>query len=100
MLDNAVKFSPAGGTVSLSLSRTDKNITVCVCDNGPGISEAEQPYIFDRFYKASAGSRAHSSGGTGLGLAIARQIAERHDADISVVCADGETRFSVVFTVK
>lgn len=100
LLDNAVKFSHAGGTVSLSLSRTDKNITVCVCDNGPGISEAEQPYIFDRFYKASAGSRAHSSGGTGLGLAIARQIAERHDADISVVCAGGETRFSVVFTVK
>lgn len=76
LLDNAVKFSPDGGTVEV---RTDPE-GVSVTDHGPGISAADLPYIFDRFYKVDS---EENKAGTGLGLAIARQIADRHGFSLS-----------------
>lgn len=77
ILDNAVKFSPAGESVTVSL----KGRTLSVIDHGTGIPEKDIPYIFDRFYKVRS---ENNKNGTGLGLAIAKQIALRHNIKISV----------------
>lgn len=83
VLDNAVKFTGNGGNIEVS---TD-NRTVSVKDNGCGISKADLPYIFDRFYKTDSEG---NKGGTGLGLAIAKQIAFRHGISISVKSEQGK----------
>ncbi len=82
LLDNALKYTPAPGCVDVVLSANYKNATVQVSDNGTGISEADLPHIFDRFYRADP-SRSHIEG-SGLGLAIAKWIAEFHHADLTV----------------
>ncbi len=79
ILDNAVKFSPSGGFVDVDLTETLGKYTLSVRDQGPGIPEEDLPYIFERFYKQR--SEANKSG-TGLGLAIAKQIADRHSAEL------------------
>lgn len=71
LLDNAAKWSPQGGTVTLALLRGE----LSVADQGPGIDEADMPLIFERFYRASDARRMP---GSGLGLSIVRQAAERH----------------------
>jgi two-component system sensor histidine kinase ChvG len=83
LLDNAVSFSPPEGTVSIRLRREDDRVLLSVCDEGPGIPEAEREKVFARFHTArpeSEGFGDHS----GLGLAIARTIAEAHDGSLSV----------------
>jgi signal transduction histidine kinase len=77
ILDNAIKFSPVGGSVTVAL----KDRTLSVIDHGTGISEEDMLYIFDRFYKVRS---EENKNGTGLGLAIAKQIALRHNIKISV----------------
>ncbi|MEA5136164.1 MAG: HAMP domain-containing sensor histidine kinase [Candidatus Fimivivens sp.] len=79
LLDNAVKFSPESGVVEVNLSSSQSEVTLSVCDEGPGIEEKDLPYIFERFYKQRS---EQNKSGTGLGLAIAKQIAERHNAII------------------
>ena len=79
LLDNAIKFSPENSSVSLSLYSTGLGNVLTVSDTGPGVAEEELPYVFDRFY-TSAG--AANPQGTGLGLFIAKQITQRHHADI------------------
>ena len=87
LLDNAVKFSPDGGTVEVRAGSRD----IVVTDHGPGISDADLPYIFDRFYKVDT---EENKTGTGLGLAIARQIADRHGFPLTVESRiGGPTRF-------
>lgn len=76
VLDNAIKFSPQGGRVEVSL----KGGSVIISDSGPGIPEKDLPYIFDRFYKTAS---EDNKSGSGLGLAIAKQIAERHKASVT-----------------
>lgn len=76
LLDNAGKWSPAGGTVTVRLS--DGVITVT--DEGPGIAEADLPFVFDRFYRAE---ESRTMPGSGLGLAIVRQAAERHGGTVT-----------------
>ena len=79
LLSNAIKFTPAGGQVKLSARAepargTPKEVLVTVADTGPGIAEADQQHIFEKFYQAD-GTLTKESGGTGLGLAIARELA-------------------------
>ncbi len=81
VLDNAVKFSDRGGSVTVTTALTGKNYSVSIRDQGQGIPPDEIPYLFSRFYKGT-GSEGHK--GSGLGLAIAREIADRHEVDISV----------------
>lgn len=71
LLDNAMKYTPEGGRVSIGAEVTDEKITLCVRDTGVGISMEDQIYIFDRFYKVD---KAHSGLGSGLGLSIAREM--------------------------
>ena len=88
LLDNAVKFTPEGGTVRVGV-RFEDGVELFVSDDGPGIPHEHLPHIFERFYKAD---NARSDGSAGLGLAIARQIVERHGGTIGVSSdANGST---------
>jgi two-component system, OmpR family, sensor kinase len=81
LLDNAVKYTPEGGRVTVSAMEEDDTVAVGVSDTGVGISEDQLPHVFERFYRAD---EARSVEGSGLGLAIARQIAEDHGGSIGV----------------
>ncbi len=74
LVDNAVKYSPEGGTVRVGARRRDDTVEVSVDDEGIGIPEAEQSRIFAKFYRAESGGRDLASGGTGLGLFIAKEL--------------------------
>lgn len=82
---NAIKYTPRGGSVEISLTRHDRHASFAVRDTGAGISAADLPHIFERFYRADrARSRTPERGGFGLGLAISRWIAEAHGGTIAV----------------
>lgn len=84
VLDNATKYGPPDGTIRISLKcEPDGYATVCIHDEGGKIPPEILPHLFDRFYRADP-SRSKSTGGTGLGLAITREIARRHNGDISI----------------
>ena len=81
LLENAVRYTPIGGTVEVQARRTDHGVVIEVLDEGPGIPDDERARVFERFYRADA-ARAVSDGGAGLGLAIARWIVDLHGGDI------------------
>jgi signal transduction histidine kinase len=82
LLDNALRYTPKGGSVNLDLSCKSGSLNIAVHDSGPGIPDEALPYIFDRFYRVDH-ARSREEGGTGLGLAIARQLVEAHQGTIS-----------------
>jgi signal transduction histidine kinase len=82
LLSNALRYTPAGGQISLALRRTSQGIELAVCDSGPGIPADALEHVFERFYRADK-SRARLEGGSGLGLAIARQLARAHGGDLT-----------------
>jgi heavy metal sensor kinase len=95
LIDNAVKYTPSTGSVSLALQTTEDSVEIRVQDMGIGISEADLPHIFERFYRADK-ARSRELGGTGLGLSIARWIVNAHAGDIKVEsAAPGGTTFLV-----
>lgn len=77
LISNALRYTPAGGSVEIGVEDLGDRVKVSVRDSGPGIPEADLPYIFERFYRADR-SRSRSEGGSGLGLAIARNLAIAH----------------------
>lgn len=83
LCDNAVKYTPKGGIVTLGIERTPGWVTLSVADNGPGISQDDLPKIFERFYRADAARRSEG-GGHGLGLSIARIIVMAHGGKLRV----------------
>jgi signal transduction histidine kinase len=89
LIDNAVKYTPAGGHVHVRLEASDGNAIVAVSDSGIGITETDLPYIFDRFWRADK-VRSRGMGGAGLGLSIARWIVERHEGTIEVQSKAGQ----------
>ena len=98
LIDNAIKFSPAGGTLSLKTETGKRNVRVSVKDEGVGIAAEDLPYVFDRFYKAE---KAHTPSGssTGIGLSIVKRIVEQHGETITVESPPGNgTCFT--FTLK
>ena len=108
LLDNAVKYTPAGGTVTVSLRAEDGWAVLQVRDTGIGIHPDDLPHIFERFYRADtarsrdagAGQAATAPGavpGTGLGLAIARQIVDEAGGTIAAERAPGQ---GALFTVR
>ena len=98
LVDNALKYSRAGGEVILKLERTDSRIAVLVKDFGTGIPDTDLPHIFKRFYRAD---RARSGEGHGLGLALAGSIAHAHGASIEVESSeDAWSVFRVIFAAR
>jgi len=83
LLDNAVKFNKEGGSVTVEAEEKQKEIIISVKDTGPGIPEADQPRIFERFYRVDKG-RSREFGGTGLGLAIVKHIIQLHGGTTGV----------------
>ncbi len=98
---NAIKYTPRGGSVTLSLASHDHTASFSVRDSGLGISAADLPHVFERFYRADrARSRSAERGGFGLGLAISQWIAEAHGGNISVRSRLGRgSTFSVTLPV-
>jgi signal transduction histidine kinase len=94
LADNAVKYTPPGGRVSLAARRENGQLELEVADTGVGISPQDQGRIFERFYRADP---ARSPGGAGLGLAIARWIAEEHGGSVEVQSGLGR---GSLFTVR
>jgi heavy metal sensor kinase len=96
LVDNAIKYTPAGGRIELALDTQSSEARVTVRDSGMGIPEAMLPRVFERFFRADP-SRTQQEG-SGLGLAIAKWIADMHHAAISVESVEGRgTTFRVVF---
>ncbi|MGQ7336988.1 cell wall metabolism sensor histidine kinase VicK [Streptococcus suis] len=81
ILNNAIKYSPDGGTITFSMKTTDNQLIVSISDEGLGIPKADLPKIFDRFYRVDK-ARSRAQGGTGLGLAIAKEIVKQHQGFI------------------
>jgi signal transduction histidine kinase len=94
LVDNAVRFTPAGGAVTVSAQRQNGSVEVRVTDTGVGIPPEDLPRLFERFYRADP-SRSREDGGTGIGLAIARSVVEAHGGHIR---AESELGEGSVFT--
>jgi two-component system OmpR family sensor kinase len=89
ILDNAIKYTPAGSSVSLSCRTVNSGVEIVVADNGPGIPVPLQSRIFERFFRVDlARSRGTNEGGAGLGLSIARWIVEAHDGRLELSRSD------------
>lgn len=100
LTDNAVKYTPEGGAITVGLTRENEFARLSVTDTGIGISAEDQAHIFERFYRADA-SRARQTGGTGLGLSIADWIARRHHGYIEVESAPGQgSTFTLVLPLE
>jgi heavy metal sensor kinase len=96
LLDNATKYTPAGGWMEISLDSNPAGVSLQVRDSGIGISSEDLPHIFERFYRANP-ARTREEGGSGLGLAIAEWIVQAHRASIQVESTLGEgSTFRVV----
>jgi signal transduction histidine kinase len=95
LLENAVRYSPEGGSIEVAVSRDDRSAWVTVQDHGAGISAADLPHVFERFYRGDP-SRNRATGGFGLGLAIAKALVEAYGGSIIAESAPGEgTRMTV-----
>jgi len=96
LIHNSIKFTPAGGCVRVALQRQPGSVLVTVADSGPGIAPADQPHIFERFYKTDK-SRRRTEGGNGLGLSIVKKIVELHHGSVQVDSQPGQ---GATFTVR
>jgi signal transduction histidine kinase len=92
---NALRHTPAGGTITLSATQADGVATLSVSDTGAGIAPEHLPHVFERFYKVDS-ARAAESAGSGLGLSITKAIVERHGGTIRVTSQPGQTTFTIV----
>lgn len=95
LLDNAIKYTAAGGEVTVGWNANGRDVDLWVRDTGSGIASEHLPHLFDRFYRVDKG-RSRAEGGTGLGLSICRWIAEAHGGSISVESTLGQ---GATFTV-
>lgn len=88
LVANAIAHTPPGGTIALSCARAQDDVVIAVRDTGHGISEADLPHVFERFYRGDA-ARESRGGRTGLGLAIVKGIAELHGGDVEIESKPG-----------
>ncbi len=86
LIENAIRYSPAGSEVTIGCGRSGESVVFRVADRGPGIPEPEREKIFDKFYR---GTKTRQIAGTGLGLSISRRIAEEHGGEITAADREG-----------
>ena len=99
LLDNSIKFTPAGGRISISFGHADEQISCTVADTGPGIPGEEMPHLFERFYRGDrARARAEGESGAGLGLAIVQAIIKAHGGRVWAESEPGQGA-SITFTL-
>jgi len=99
LIGNAVKYSPQGGKITVTLKAEGSSVKIDVQDTGYGIPAADLPFIFDRFYRVRAGHTDEIEG-NGLGLAIVKSVVEQHGGQISVESTHGKgSLFSVLFPI-
>jgi two-component system sensor histidine kinase BaeS len=95
LLGNALKFTPAGGRVTVSVASLDGKAQLVVEDNGPGLAEDELPHVFERFWRGESGRQIE---GSGVGLAVAAELVHAHGGEITAERGrDGGARFTVTF---
>jgi signal transduction histidine kinase len=96
LLDNALRYTPSGGSVTVRLQTVGREVTIAVEDTGHGIEPENIPHLFERFYRTDW-ARAKDSAGTGLGLPIVKEIMEAHGGSISVT---SEVNKGSIFTLR
>jgi signal transduction histidine kinase len=89
VLDNAIKYTQAGGEVEIRVGKEGNRAVLEVSDNGPGIAAHALPHVFERFYRADK-ARSRASGGSGLGLSIVKAICAAHNAEVKVSSQEGQ----------
>jgi signal transduction histidine kinase len=97
LIDNAIKFSSVGSTVSININDESSQYTVSVINQGIEIAREQQSKIFKKFYQAD---ESHTSEGNGIGLALVKNVTELHGGKVGVECKDGTTKFTVVLPKK
>jgi two-component system OmpR family sensor kinase len=101
LLDNAIRYAPAGSVVRAELTRTPNTYSISISDQGPGIPTEIQPHIFERFYRGDSARRRSQTDGAGLGLALARWIARVHGGDVRLSRSSPQgTTFTVEFICR
>jgi two-component system phosphate regulon sensor histidine kinase PhoR len=95
LLENAVKYTEPGGSVDATVSASDAQVVIRVCDTGIGIAPIDRDRVFERFYRVDR-ARSRESGGTGLGLSIVKHVVEAHGGTVSV---DSQLGQGSTFTV-
>jgi len=81
LINNALKYNEPGGSVGVTLAAADNQVVLTLCNSGPGIPAADQPKIFERFYRANQ-TRSRTTDGLGLGLSLAREIVHAHQGKL------------------
>lgn len=100
VIDNAIKYTPRGGEVETSLTRSGKRAIIRISDTGIGIPAEDLPHIFDRFYRVDK-ARSRATGGTGLGLSIVKQIVQTHGGSITASSVEGKgTTFEIELPIQ
>ena len=100
VIDNAIKYTPRGGEVETTLTRSGRRAVIRIADTGIGIPAEDLPHIFDRFYRVDK-ARSRATGGTGLGLSIVKQIVQMHGGDIRASSTEGKgTTFEIELPVQ
>ena len=100
LVSNAVRYTPAGGTIRVVWSRDAEQVTLSVSDTGPGIAPEHLPRLSERFYRVDR-SRSRETGGTGLGLAITKHVAQRHGGELRIESQVGKgSTFMLVLPIS
>lgn len=100
IIENAIKYTPDGGTITVSLAKVGRDAVLDISDTGVGIPAEDLPHVFDRFYRVDK-ARSRETGGTGLGLSIVKQIVRLHAGTVTVASEFGKgTTFTVQLPVK
>jgi signal transduction histidine kinase len=100
LLRNAIRHTPADGSITVNINRIDNSLDLSVSDTGEGITPEDLPHVFERFYRSGT-SRSRIEGGTGLGLAIVKQMVEAHSGTVTVKSTPGKgSTFHISLPVK
>lgn len=97
LISNAMRYTPAAGSIALSIARSDGDVLVAVENDGPEIPAEHLPHLFDRFYRADKSRTKLDTDSAGLGLSITQAIMRAHQGDVTVHSSQGKTRFTLRF---